>query len=386
MSDKIQPPSEFSSGQRFALIDALRGIGAVMVLFHHLLFESDLQITLWKALPRWFAEFCHKGAFGVEIFFVLSGFVIVHSLRNVPLTGKGLGNFMLRRQLRLDPPYWAMLGITLASLLIERQVPWIEHRPLPAWYDVLLNMFYVQNLVRGFPIMGVAWTLCLEVQFYIVLIALLVAGKYMSKSRTKSLPCTAALVALLGIASLLVPGHKVDQWFIQWWYYFAAGALCYWAVTNPRFRPALFVFLALMLLPVLYQDPAQVLIGWGTTLLIYVASRKGTLTTWLNFEPLQYLGRISYSLYLCHLLVLIYVMRLGYRLTKTNHAWAIFWFFLAGAASIAAAQILYVLVERNSVQFAARFKPARKEAASPSSSPDGPSQQLAGGVEELQRA
>jgi peptidoglycan/LPS O-acetylase OafA/YrhL len=84
----------------------------------------------------------------------------------------------------------------------------------------------------------------------------------------------------------------------------------------------------------------------------------GALTRWRDYAPLQYLGKISYSLYLSHLLVAIYVLRLGYRLTGTNHAGAVFWFFFAGLASIGAAHVIYLLVERPSVRFAARFKPS----------------------------
>jgi peptidoglycan/LPS O-acetylase OafA/YrhL len=283
----------------------------------------------------------------------------------VPLTAGGLGNFMLRRQLRLDPPYWFVLALTIAAMFTERHIPWIERRPLPTWYDICLNIFYIQNMVNAFPIMGVAWTLCLEVQFYVVLIALLVAGKFMSQTRVKSLTYSAVLVAVLGLATLLVRPHTHDHWFFQWWFYFAAGALCYWAANHPRFRPAFFAFLALFFVASIFQDPIPMLIGWTTTLLLYTASRMGTLTTWLNFEPLQYFGRISYSLYLIHLLVAVYVMRIGYRLTGTNHAFAVLWFILAGLVSIAAAQLLYIYVERTSVQFAARFKPARERNAPP---------------------
>ena len=87
------------------------------------------------------------------------------------------------------------------------------------------------------------------------------------------------------------------------------------------------------------------------------------LTRWLDFGPLQYLGRISYSLYLSHLLVAVYVLRFGYRLTGSNHAAAVVCSISAGAVCIGLAPVLYVLVERPSVRFAARFKLGRDEEA-----------------------
>jgi len=119
-------------------------------------------------------------------------------------------------------------------------------------------------------------------------------------------------------------------------------------------------FLALYLVVAIYQESVPMLVGWMTALLLYTAGRMGKLTTWLDFAPLQYLGRISYSLYLSHLLVAVYVLRLGYRLTKTNHAGAVLWFCLGGVVSLAAAHVLYLLVERTSIRFARRFKPSRE--------------------------
>jgi peptidoglycan/LPS O-acetylase OafA/YrhL len=360
---KEAPILESASGRRFVLVDALRGIAALAVLFHHLLFNSELQITLWQVLPAWFAEFCHRGAFGVEIFFVISGFVIAHSLRNVQLSPKSVGMFMVRRQLRLDPPYWTVLLLTVAAMYLERHIPWIERRPIPSGADIVTNLFYLQNITRNLAIMGVSWTLCLEVQFYLVFILLLAAAKALSRNVTAALNVSFALVAVLAVASILikrVPESYMDAWFIQWWYYFACGAMCYWAVNHSRFRIPLIVFMVLFAVMAL-RDPFPMYIGLATTLLLFVAGIMGKLTTWLDFVPLQYLGKISYSLYLSHLLVAVYVLRIGYRLTRTNHAGAVLWFFVAGAVSIVAAHGLYLLVEQRSIRFGARFRPAQMD-------------------------
>jgi peptidoglycan/LPS O-acetylase OafA/YrhL len=384
-----QSVPEAASGKRFVLVDALRGIAALFVLLHHLLFQSDLQKTLWLALPGWLFQCCVNGAFGVEIFFVLSGFVITHSLRNVLLTPRAVGNFMIRRQLRLDPPYWTMLTITMVAMYVEAHVAWIHPRPLPTWTDVAANYLYLQNLTGNFPLMGVSWTLCLEVQFYLVFILLLLGGKQLGQGGARTGSISAALVAGLGILSMMVRQHSHDAWFFQWWYFFAAGAFCYWAVNEERFRIGFIAFTAFFLGVAVVggwygvQDPKPMLIGWATVMLLYTAGRMGRLTSWLNFAPLQYLGRISYSLYLSHLLAAVYVLRIGYRLTNTNQPASILWFIVAGLVSIGVAHILYLTVERTSVRFAARFKTRGQRRATTSADSN---KGLRSGIEELQNA
>lgn len=355
----ITAPKTEPDRQRFVLVDALRGIAAFAVLCHHLFHNSQLERPLWKILPAWFAGFCHCGAFGVEIFFVLSGFVIAHSVRNLHLSRQEIGSFLLRRQLRLDPPYWTVLLITVILVYVEMRVPWIERRALPDFTDVLKSMFYLQNIAGGLPIVGVAWTLCLEVQFYLVFILLLVVGKWLGGRRFSAENVSMLLVMGLGLVSVLLPKLVLPAWFLQWWFYFAAGVVCYWSVRDRKYRFHCLAFLALAGLGLFTKDPLPLLVGASTALLLYVAGSMGGLTTWLNFRVLQYLGKISYSLYLIHLTVAVYVLRLGYRLTGQSPWGALLWFMVAMAVSIAAGHLFYVLVERRSMQFASRFKSRR---------------------------
>lgn len=353
------------SGPRFVFVDALRGVAAFAVLCHHLLHNSALQITLWAILPAWFAAFCHYGAYGVQIFFVLSGFVIAHSLRNVELSTSGMGNFMLRRQLRLDPPYWTVLVLTLVSLAIEMRVPWIDRKPVPGFSDIVRNLFYLQDLTGARSIVGVGWTLCLEVQFYLLFVLLLLVGRWLSKRATRATDVSISLLAVLGIVSILLPRDVLKAWFIQWWFYFASGALCYYAVINRRYRLPFGGFAAIFLVSAIVQRPLPMLVAWVTVFSLFIAGISGKLTRWLDIPVLQYLGRISYSLYLVHLLVAVYVLRFGYRITGNNPIAAVFWFVVGGIVSIFAAHLLYLAVERRSIQFAARFKRTRIGRAHP---------------------
>lgn len=124
--------------QRFVFVDALRGLAAMWVLLFHT-FESKHMANLEQSLPEWTAQFFHTGHMGVIIFFVLSGFVIAHSVDRSRVGARYAGWFMLRRAVRLDPPYWASI---LVIILFSR------HVPRPSALAVLAHMFYLQDLLQ----------------------------------------------------------------------------------------------------------------------------------------------------------------------------------------------------------------------------------------------
>src|SRR5207253_3053168 len=98
---------------RFVFIDGLRGLAAVAVVLHHVLY-SPLIDALREIVPDFILTFCESAFVGVHVFFVISGFVIAHSLRKTVLGARSLASFAVRRQVRLDPPYWVALFVSLA--------------------------------------------------------------------------------------------------------------------------------------------------------------------------------------------------------------------------------------------------------------------------------
>ena len=162
---------------RFHAVDALRGIAALSVLFFHLYRSSAQSEVLQAAFPEPLKVALEYSRSGVAIFFVISGFVIGHTTRNLPPRMREGLAFSLRRQVRLDPPYYVvMLGVLLLTI-VERQIPGLEYRYI-GLKQFLVNMFYLQDFTGTEGVLAVAWTLCLEVQFYLVVVLLvLLAGR-----------------------------------------------------------------------------------------------------------------------------------------------------------------------------------------------------------------
>ena len=136
-------------------IQILRGIAALAVVIHHALEESNAVSGRFS--PDWLTT---TGAAGVDIFFVISGFIMLHVSfrdRRPPLRP---GQFLLRRVTRIYPLYWlTCLGVLLLFSvgLLQRQ-----HWNLS---DVISSFILVPSEKR---LVGVSWTLVYEMYFYLI--------------------------------------------------------------------------------------------------------------------------------------------------------------------------------------------------------------------------
>lgn len=141
-------------------LQMLRGVAATLVVLFHLQAAAVAE-GHDPGLLRWF----HGGEAGVDVFFVLSGFVIFHAVQG--RRDRGAGWFLRQRFWRIVPPYWAALGLTLlamAGLAILRG-DWSEW---PA-----AGRIAVSALLLPLPdqVMAVAWTLTVEGMFYLLFAA-----------------------------------------------------------------------------------------------------------------------------------------------------------------------------------------------------------------------
>jgi peptidoglycan/LPS O-acetylase OafA/YrhL len=151
---------------------ALRLPHHLVVLFHAT--EANHIPALQAAMPGWLVSIVEHGHLGVPIFFVISGFVIALSLDGKPIRAPMVARFMLRRSIRLDPPpYWGVIIIAILFSLLASVI--VKDRQVETFSvgQIVAHLFCAQDLLRYQNIIGVFWTLCLEVQFYLVYALLL---------------------------------------------------------------------------------------------------------------------------------------------------------------------------------------------------------------------
>ena len=374
------------------LVDGLRAIAALGVVGVHaggfLRAGSNTPGDFLDVSVRW----VQYGGCGVDIFFVLSGFVIAHSVGRADVTPRYAARFALRRSLRLDPPYWFSIFLILGVLAVRAKLG-SGDLAWPAPQAVAAHFLYLQRILGYDHLMIVYWTLCLEVQFYLVFILLLMFARWLARASGRDPANVAAMLILAAfVVSLIWPArllpvavHMAEAWFPPQWHKFLIGAIVSYAAAGILRQRTAALCLAALTIAVsaqLWNDDgsdyiasAGLWVGLATAALLLLAVRLDMLYRWLNWRPLLVVGTISYSLYLIHTPVGIVLLAVQKRLVGDSPVGAICFFLLNAAAAIAAAWVMYQLVERPSLKAAAYFRPGGRRGAR-----RGP-EELAGGIE-----
>ena len=285
-------------------VQMLRAVAALAVVVHHTLEQSN------GAAHRFSPDrLTTSGASGVDIFFVLSGFIMLHvSFRgtDAPPTP---GAFLLRRATRIYPFYWlCCLGVLTISAMGFLAT---HHFPASRVVAALL-------LLPGDTILGVSWTLVYEVYFY-----LLFAATLKARSATVSVFATTAAILALQVAGALLPASDTASFLtsplpLEFCFgLFLAYAYAAWSRRNrswpvpPVAALALMGLMAAVPLFVMHDGTAGLpalprVFAWGIPATLVVASAlsigapRGAIARFLVL-----LGDASYALYLTHVFVMM---------------------------------------------------------------------------------
>ncbi|WP_268934901.1 acyltransferase family protein [Sphingomonas sp. Leaf4] len=305
-------------GRRIPALDSIRGIAALAVCMHHIAYLwadiGQVQGAQLKAL-RAFIMWGHPA---VLVFFALSGFVLFVSHR--PDQPKPYGRYLVGRVFRIYPAYIAVyLAVLALTLLVSmdaaqwtaswaKQVPPRADLSAPSIFRTVSLIFAVEGDTR-FNV--VSWSLVHEMRFSLVfpLMALLLCRfprSFVGLSAVMYAISLAILPALGLKPDYLIAGYLGADIFITLHYLpcFGAGMLAaLFVMRNRTIRvPTIAVVLLLILsmaVPRYVHDDLALAI-WGS-LIIIASIANARFAAVLDGKILQYLGRISYSLYLVHL-------------------------------------------------------------------------------------
>ncbi len=315
--------------RRLVELDALRGVAAILVVLYHYLTRYDELLGHSTQFPYSFSW----GWVGVEIFFVLSGFVIYMSLdRNTTCT-----DFVASRMIRLYPTYW--VGIILTTTVIM-------FIGLPSWNVSTLAIVANFSMLHSFALLpsvdGAYWSLSEELKFYALMVFFKLIGQI-------GKPLRICVVWLL-VAGLFGFGMKVvDEGvfnnIFKAGYILCSAKYCFWFISGIAFygiwkdKSNVQYYLILALNWIYYGLAfGNGAIPLAMIVLSIFAAVIFLRPAFMSSRVLLFLGAISYPLYLIH-------QNIGYCIIKSSYELG-FSGYVGVVVAIAVAILLGWLIHR----------------------------------------
>jgi peptidoglycan/LPS O-acetylase OafA/YrhL len=305
-------------------LDGIRGLAIAMVVFWHHFCTLPLDIApgtpvgyLYKS-TSWFWS-------GVDLFFVLSGFLIGGILLEHRAAGNFLPVFYTKRASRIIPAYTLLLisYFGLRALLDQNRFSWVFHGCMPdlTYLSFTQNFAMTASQSFGGHFLAVSWSLAVEEQFYLVLpflMMILPRRAWVAAFISLAIAAPILRVVFPGFGNYVLTPFRMDSLFL--------GVVAAAAVRVPAIKGLLtsqkwllrILFLILLGFTgsaVLRDNLSRVEGLWRlnytllallfVTLVLIAYLESGSRSVWiLRWQPLRFLGLISYGLYLYHEAVL----------------------------------------------------------------------------------
>jgi peptidoglycan/LPS O-acetylase OafA/YrhL len=275
---------------RIAVVEAMRGLASVGVVLFHCTGQMVSDI------PRMILD---VGWLGVDVFFVISGFVIPLSLYGRDYRVRDFPNFLLRRLVRLEPPYLVSIGLAILLGHLSAMTPGFRGTdPVYSLPQVAFHFLYAIPLTNYSWLSPVYWSLAYEFVFYILV------GLAFSSLINRAIEFTILFVGVVA-AALFYLQSGFDVKVLE----FAVGILVMrFIVADGSDRLRIGIYIAACLAIVFWTGGVKA----GTAVLLAATAilflRDFEFGRWAIF-----LGGISYSLYLTHVLIGGRVINIGRR-------------------------------------------------------------------------
>jgi peptidoglycan/LPS O-acetylase OafA/YrhL len=309
------------SGRHIASLDGLRGLAFLAVFFRH--YGTTAHATgIWLSTV---SSICIGGWMGVDLFFVLSGFLITGILLDTREQPGYFTNFYARRALRIFPLYYTVLAVLLVL------TPWLHLQ----WHvGHFAYLFYAGNVAYNLnPSLSTVqpyvsflhlWSLAIEEQFYLVwpFVVMMVANR----RRLPWICCglsAGGLILRLCLLAWLPHGDAYEWCYAQLpthmdgLLYGALGAIVVrelplgtalaWTRRVVPFSFAILV-LVIALSGIDFHSTSMILLGFPALAMTFActvlfALRPGSIVNWIgNLSILRFVGRYSYGMYVYHIL------------------------------------------------------------------------------------
>jgi peptidoglycan/LPS O-acetylase OafA/YrhL len=308
-------------------LNALRGMAALVVVFYH------FHLKFLQHSSSSFLFLFERGYLAVDLFFILSGFVLMHVYSKHATWGKltwhSYLSFISKRMARIFPVHWFALFIILV-LECSKLLPFLHKQHLTSaspifrqgrdFYSFMTNLFLVQNwgFHQGFTWNVPAWSISAEWFVYLLAPVLIVALNGLKKSWLPLLGWLGFYALFLSFVQLVSPHHFSLTYKYgnarMLFEFLMGGCLCLGmhalqslsldVMKKVKGFDWLALSCALALIPMqLFYVPDAVFPGVLSLLILSVALSTNKIRDFLSHRSLFYLGEISFSLYIIHQVV-----------------------------------------------------------------------------------
>jgi peptidoglycan/LPS O-acetylase OafA/YrhL len=312
-------------------LNFLRGIAAVIVCFCHMGFAFNAG----KSSNLIFSLFHDYGKYGVNMFFVISGFVIPLSFERGKYSINNYFTFLYKRLVRLQPPYLIALIITLLIMLASYKV---RHVIFPETISTILESIIYLHVPADNPVF---WTLAIEAEFYLFIGLLYpLIKKYPKLSICLFIPTFILLSQINFINQNISLFLNLD--------FFLIGTIGYLIYERKGFIVINYIVLIGLVICCFFFYELAAVISALLTILVILFYKK-PLPSFL-----QFFGTISYSLYLIHFPLTTKIINIGNRYMNSNYQFIFFTIVFTFTSLVS--WVMYRLIESPSENLSRKIK------------------------------
>lgn len=337
------------SSSRLPLIDAMKGVGCLVIILHHLAIYGPMSEIVSQAAPQLIESLELYARLAVQIFFVLAGFLVAGQLTSrSPAISRSAPALIWKRYKRLITPF--LFSLTSAILITAIVRPWFDHEslsPAPNLFQLLTHALLLHDVLGIEALSAGVWFVAIDFQLFASTILLTLLMRRATPHWEAVFPL---LIIVLSAVSLWFVNRN-SQYDSYAPYFFGAyglGMLAFWS-TRPSFGALTLLVIATLGSVALYiefRNPISVALA--TAVLVSIAAQKGWLNRWPRPGILTWLGTRSYSIFLIHYGICIGINALWSILFPTGVFINALGMLTAVLVSVGAGALLYRYIESQS--------------------------------------
>lgn len=334
---------------RLPLLDAMKGLGCLAIVLHHLAVYGPMSDVVRSDFPAVIDGLEIYARLAVQMFFVLAGFLVAAQLapEGQPAIGAATSTLSLihKRYRRLVTPF--LFAIACAILITAFVRPWFVHDSLsapPSLAQLLAHALLLHDLTGFEALSAGVWYVAIDFQLFILTVLL---TAFSARAATAWRWVFPSLIMGLAAASLWVMNRytQFEDYAPYFFGAYALGMLAYWSTRKTLGGASLLTIAALGSVALWLQYRNPIAVALATAIIVALAGQLGWLARWPRPGLLTWLGQRSYSIFLIHYGFCIGMNALWARVFPTGVLINALGMLLATLISVGAGALLYRYVE-----------------------------------------